>query len=215
MNLNVEPRTIFCHDNLGVLRGINPQCIDLIYLDPPFNKKKVFTAPLGSAAAGASFSDIFRREDIKTEWVHSIATENNELHNLLVGIQSFSNEYNYCYCVYMAIRLMECQRILVPTGSLYLHCDPTMSHYLKLVMDCVFGERNFRNEIIWGYRTGGASKRYFPRKHDIILHYGKSGRTFHQPLKETILYDKPFFHQLRPRQQRQISRGGLSAGCLG
>ena len=174
MSLNVKNRTIFCRDNLDILQGINDNCIDLIYLDPPFNKKKVFTAPIGSAADGAEFSDIFREEDIKDEWVKSIEQSNSELHSLLSGIQQFSNSYNYCYCVYIAIRLIECHRVLKDTGSIYLHCDPTMSHYLKLVLDSVFSEKNFINEIIWGYRTGGNSKNQFSKKHDIIYFYSKS-----------------------------------------
>ena len=182
--LNVEPRTIFCHDNLEVLQGINSSCIDLIYLDPPFNKKKQFTAPVGSSAAGASFSDIFREKDIKDEWVTAIDQDNHVLHNYLTGIKSFSNIYNYCYLVYMSIRLFECHRILKDTGSLYLHCDQTMSHYLKVVLDCIFGEKNFRNEVIWCYHAGGASKRYFPRKHDTLLLYGRdAGRSVHNILR--------------------------------
>ena len=171
--LNVMPRTIFCRDNIDVLRGINTGCIDLIYLDPPFNKKKVFTAPLGSSAEGAAFSDIFKAKDIKDEWVKSIEYENPELHACLAGVKTFSNQYNYCYLVYMAIRLIECHRILKDDGSLYLHCDPTMSHYLKIVMDCVFGEKNFRNEIIWHYATGGASRHFYAKKHDVLLFYSK------------------------------------------
>ena len=174
--LNVKPRTIICRDNIDVLRGINSGCIDLIYLDPPFNKNKKFTAPIGSSAEGAEFSDIFREEDIKDEWVKSIEYENPELHSYLTGVKAFSNRYNYCYLVYMAIRFLECQRVLKDTGSIYLHCDPTMSHYLKIVMDCIFGENNFRNEIVWGYRTGGMSTRKgaFARKHDVILFYSKT-----------------------------------------
>ena len=171
--LNVMPRTILCRDNIDVLRGINTGCIDLIYLDPPFNKKKVFTAPLGSSAEGAAFSDIFKAKDIKDEWVKSIEYENPELHAYLVGVKTFSNQYNYCYLVYMAVRLIECHRILKDDGSLYLHCDPTMSHYLKIVMDCVFGEKNFRNEIIWHYATGGASRHFYAKKHDVLLFYSK------------------------------------------
>ena len=171
--LNVMPRTIFCRDNIEVLRGINTGCIDLIYLDPPFNKKKVFTAPLGSSAEGAAFSDIFKAKDIKDEWVKSIEYENPELHACLAGVKTFSNQYNYCYLVYMAIRIIECHRILKDRGSLYLHCDPTMSHYLKIVMDCVFGEKQFRNEIVWCYKFGGSSRKQFARKHDVILYYSK------------------------------------------
>ena len=179
--LNVKPRIIFCRDNLEILRGINDKCIDLIYLDPPFNKKKVFSAPLGSSAEGAEFSDIFREEDIKDEWVKSIEFENPALHSYLMGVKTFSNIYNYCYLVYMAIRLIECQRILKSSGSIYLHCDPTMSHYLKIVMDCIFSENNFRNEIIWCYTGPSSSKRWFPRKHDVIFWFSTGNAwTFHE-----------------------------------
>ena len=176
--LNVKPRTIFCRDNLDILKGMNSECVDLIYLDPPFNKNKIFAAPIGSSAEGAEFKDIFREEDVKDEWVREVEQDNPELHELLAGIKNFSNKYNYCYCVYMAIRLMEMQRILKPSGSLYLHCDPTMSHYLKLILDCIFGENNFRNEIIWHYggRGGKFVARQFPRNHDSILFYGNSGQ---------------------------------------
>ena len=195
--LNVMPRTIFCRDNIDVLRGINTGCIDLIYLDPPFNKKKVFTAPLGSSAEGAAFSDIFKAKDIKDEWVKSIEYETPELHAYLVSVKTFSNQYNYCYLVYMAIRIIECHRILKDRGSLYLHCDPTMSHYLKIVMDCIFGEKNFRNEIVWGYRTQGVSMKWWPRKHDIIFLYAKSAEYTYHPAKERQIYQKPFRHTKR------------------
>lgn len=172
--LNLEPRTIYCRDNLDILQGINSDCIDLIYLDPPFNKQKVFAAPIGSSAEGAEFSDIFREEDIKAEWIKSIEFENVELHEYLRGVGGYGSKYNYCYLVYMAIRLIECHRILKRTGCVYLHCDPTMSHYIKLLLDCVFGERNFRNEIIWHYGAGLPSKKDFARKHDIIFRYSKT-----------------------------------------
>ena len=95
----------------------------------------------------------------------------------------------------MAIRLIECHRILKNTGSIYLHCDPTMSHYLKILLDCIFGENNFRNEIVWGYHAGGASKKYFPRKHDIILLYGKkAGEATHNiirvPYRDSYAYQE-------------------------
>ena len=79
--LNVKPRSIFCHDNLEVLQGMNSECIDLIYLDPPFNKKKQFSAPIGSAAEGAEFSDLFREEDVKDEWVRTIESDNYQLYS--------------------------------------------------------------------------------------------------------------------------------------
>ena len=76
----------------------------------------------------------------------------------------------------MAMRLLEMRRLLKPTGSIYLHCDPTMSHYLKLIMDAVFGRARFQNEYIWYYSGGGASKRRWARKHDVLLYYVGSGK---------------------------------------
>ncbi len=176
-NDSIKNRTIFCHDNLEILRGIDSDCVDLIYLDPPFNKKKTFTAPIGSNAEGASFSDIFREEDVKDEWLLDIKEDHYFIHDLLSTVKTIEGRasYNFCYLAYMAIRLLECHRILKETGSLYLHCDPTMSHYLKLLMDCIFGEINFRNEIIWCYHGPGSPKmRQFNRKSDSIFWYSKS-----------------------------------------
>ncbi|MDI9313078.1 MAG: DNA methyltransferase [Hydrotalea sp.] len=191
--LNVKNRTVFCHDNIDILRGINSNCIDLVYLDPPFNKKKIFTAPIGSSAEGAEFRDIFSEEDVKDEWVKEIEAENYQLYSLLLGIKEFSNKYNYCYCVYMAIRLIEIHRVLKETGSVYLHCDPTMSHYLKLVLDCIFGEKNFRNEVIWAYKRWTAVANKFQKLHDIILYYAKSDapvfNTQYDPYGEWIKKD--------------------------
>ncbi len=172
----IKNRTIFCKDNLDILKGINSNTIDLIYLDPPFNKKKVFTAPIGSSAEGASFKDWFRLEDVKQEWVESIKEDNEKLHNFLLGIKNIDgrNSYNFCYVAYMAIRLIECHRILKHTGSIYLHCDPTMSHYIKIMMDCIFGEKQFRNEIIWHYKKWSNTTSNFQKNHDTILRYSKT-----------------------------------------
>ena len=170
--LNASPRTIYCRDNLDIMRGINTDCIDLIYLDPPFNSNRTYTAPVGSSAEGAEFSDIFRQEDLKDEWVKDIESDSPQLHALLASIREFGALADYCYCAYMAVRLIECQRILKPTGSIYLHCDPTASHYLKVMMDVIFGRRNFRNEIVWCYTGPGSPQmRQFNRKHDIIFWY--------------------------------------------
>ena len=94
------------------------------------------------------------------------------------------------YTSYMAQRLFEMHRILKDTGSIYLHCDPTASHYLKLVMDAVFGEKNFRNEIVWCYKGPSSAKRWYPRKHDIILFYGKTDAAFFNPDGARIDYTR-------------------------
>ena len=174
MATNLKNRTIFCKDNLEILRGINSESIDLIYLDPPFNKKKVFTAPIGTTAEGASFHDIFRQEDVKNEWLGLIAEQQLSLYNYIRGIDGIGSSYNKYYLIYMAIRLIEMHRILKDTGSLYLHCDPTASHYLKILLDCIFGESNFRNEVVWCYKEREMQKTNYNKKHDIILFYSKS-----------------------------------------
>ena len=174
--VSIKNRTIFCHDNLAVLRGINSGCVDLIYLDPPFNKKKTFTAPAGSRADGASFADIFRAEDVKDDWLRDIKTNQPAVHILLSAIKEIEGRgsYNFCYLAYIAIRLMECHRVLKPNGAVYFHCDQTMSHSLKLLLDCIFGAEGFRNEILWCYHGPGSPKmRQFNRKSDSIFWYSK------------------------------------------
>ena len=122
-----------------------------------------------------------------------IADLHPKLYEYLRGIENIESKSHRNYLIYMAQRLIELKRVLKSKGSIYLHCDNTMSHYLKLLMDCIFDHQNFRNQIIWGYRTGGISKRYFPRKYDLILFYGKSNETYFKPIQETIYYNKPFF----------------------
>lgn len=190
---NIKNRTIFCRDNIDVLRGINSGSIDLVYLDPPFNKNKNFTAPIGSSAEGAEFKDWFREEDVKGEWLQTIKEDYDGLYKFLSNIKELSNItnhqknkhylYNYCYLCYMAIRLIEIQRILKDTGSIYLHCDPTMSHYLKILMDILFGEKNFRNEIVWQRNDGRGKGSQFENKkfgsnNDIIFFYTKTNDFF-------------------------------------
>ena len=189
-NLNVDNRAIFCRDNLDILQGINSDSIDLIYLDPPFNKNKKFTAPMGSSAEGAEFSDIFREADVKDEWIETIKEDYDGIYQFLTSIknlssfQSSTNKhylYNYCYLCYMAVRLIEVQRILKDTGSIYLHCDSTMSHYLRILMDLIFGEKNFRNEIIWKRYTGSKTRSLIPKSlgnsKDIIFFYAKTNES--------------------------------------
>ena len=180
LNDTISNRTIYCRDNLDVLEKINSQSIDLIYLDPPFNKKKTFAAPIGSSAEGAEFSDIFRKEDVKDEWLQTIKEDYEDIHTLLRAVHNLEGKqsYNFCYLAYMSIRLIEMHRILKDTGSIYLHCDQTMSHYLKLLLDCIFGEKNFRNEITWQrWNAHPACNNGFDRITDTILFYVKTDKT--------------------------------------
>ena len=170
---NFESRTLYTADNLDIMRGMNSESVDLIYLDPPFNSKKNYAAPIGSKAAGAEFQDTWSLDDVKKEWVEDIEADNTATWSAITSAGHIHGESSQAYLTYMAVRLLEMRRILKSTGSIYLHCDPTMSHYLKLVMDAVFGRSNFVNEVIWYYRGAGVPKQAFARRHDVILLYAR------------------------------------------
>ena len=176
-------RTLFTGDNLYVLRGMNSESVDLIYLDPPFNSNANYAAPIGSEAAGAAFKDTWTLDDVDAEWHGQIADEHPGLYKIIDAAGASHSKGMQAYLIMMAIRLIEMQRVLRPTGSIYLHCDPTASHYLKALMDCVFGRTNFRNEIVWykGYRGTPRANRW-QQEHDIILMYGGDARTWNKPI---------------------------------
>ena len=172
--LNVANRTLFTGDNLDVMRGINSECIDLIYLDPPFNSDRNYAAPIGSEAAGAAFKDTWTLDDVDLAWHGQIADEHSGLYAIIDAAGECHSTSMKAYLIMMGVRLLEMKRLLKPTGSIYLHCDPTASHYLKMVMDAVFGKAFFRNEIVWCYRKWSVGSGQFVRNHDAILLYSKS-----------------------------------------
>jgi len=172
---NWANKTIWTGDNLHIMRGLNSASVDLIYLDPPFNSNANYAAPIGSKAAGAAFKDTWTLTDIDVEWINLIEQKHPKLYQILL---SAMNKSDKSYLVYMAARLLEMKRLLKPTGSIYLHCDPTMSHYLKLVMDAIFGRKNFRNEIIWKRATSRSDGKHFGNVHDVILFYKGSSKSF-------------------------------------
>ena len=228
--------TIFCRDNLEVLRGMDSETIDLIYLDPPFNKDEDFNSPLkdkfkdeiikfidkfnqfnannGSEIcdevlkwrkdfAQPSFTDTWDSDDNVRQgldWMATIADEQKDcIVAYLAGLVTLADkkciEKGYLtYMAFMAVRLIEMKRVLKPTGSIYLHCDPTMSHWLKILMDMIFGADNFRNEIIWHYTKMGNPKRIFRKNSDTILFYSKDqDKSFFNEVslgKPSIFYDR-------------------------
>ena len=142
----------------------------------------------------ALFKDIWRFERVMSQdWWGEI--RDTPLGGLIESTRRTHGDDISAYIAFMGERMIEIRRVLKPRGSVYLHCDHTANAYLRQMMDAVFGAMNFRNEIIWSYRTGGVSKRYFPRKHDTILFYAKSGSYAHNPIQERIYYDKPFFNE--------------------
>lgn len=173
--MNVENRTLFIRDNLDIMRCMDSECIDLIYLDPPFKSDKKWKAPIGSPAEGAEFKDIWTDEDIKDEWYGNIAAQHEELYQIIQASQVTHDKSMRIYLTAMAIRLFEMHRLLKTTGSLYLHCDPTASHYLKIILDAIFGatKKNYRNEIVWKRTSTHSLGKQYGRVHDIILFYSK------------------------------------------
>ena len=174
---NFPSGAVWTGDNLNVLRGMNSECVDLIYLDPPFNSNRTYEAPIGSKAAGAAFKDAWTLDDVDVHEHGELADRNPAAHAVIEAARQAHGKGMMAYCIMMAVRLLEMRRVLKPAGSIYLHCDPTASHYLKMLMDGIFGKANFRNEIVWerGTASGGkAGGRKFVPQHDTVLAYAAS-----------------------------------------
>jgi len=191
MSVNWANQTIWTGDNLPIMRGMNSASVDLVYLDPPFNSNANYAAPIGSKAAGAAFKDTWTLTDVDVEWINLIEAKHPALYRVLLAAMTPSDK---AYLVYMAARLLEMHRLLKPTGSIYLHCNHEQAHYLKLILDAVFGWKNFKNDIIWRYgasaRGAKAIARHFPRNHDNILYYAKDRRFhFHSGVEENTGHD--------------------------
>ena len=144
----MQPNRLYFGDCLEIMQEYVPdESVDFIYLDPPFNSKRIYNAFIGGAQYVA-FEDMWRWHEAVDDF-HAVASD-IRLGKQMEGMRLLLGEGgNLAYLSYMANRLRECHRILKRSGSIYLHCSPTMSHYLKAIMDMIFGERNFRTEIIW------------------------------------------------------------------
>ena len=174
---NFVNRTLWTGDNLDILRGLNSESVDLIYLDPPFNSNRDYAAPVGSKAAGAAFKDTWTLSDLDVAWAGYIADEHPAVAYLLSGAGMAHGKGMQSYLTMMAVRLLEMHRVMKPTGSLYLHCNQYAAHYLKQLLDAVFGQDNFITEVVWGYGTpsGGRTAGKKPVKtHDTLLVYASS-----------------------------------------
>ncbi len=153
---------------------MNSESVDLIYLDPPFNSKRFYSAPVGSKSAGASFKDMWTWQDVDEACLERLVSNYPYLVQFIEAVEGIHGKPMMSYITYMTQRVIELHRVLKSTGSLYLHCDPTASHYLKVLLDRVFGKGNFLNEIIWHYYNGSnRAKTNFGRKHDVIFFYAK------------------------------------------
>ena len=169
---NFKNRTLWTGDNLDIMRGLNSETVDLIYLDPPFNSNRDYAAPIGSEAAGAAFKDTWTLSDVDLAWHGEIAEANPPLYRVIDAAREAHGKRMQSYLIMMAVRLLEMHRLLKPTGSIYLHCDPTASHYLKLLMDSIFGSGSFKAEINWQRTSAHSDSRTFGNVSDKLLFYG-------------------------------------------
>lgn len=176
--------TLFVGDNLDILRRHLPNgSVDLVYLDPPFQSGKtyhVYTGVRAPARGAMAFDDTWTFGPHTRRALDHLVQDYDVLGRALVGLYGFLGPCDMmAYIVTMAERLVEIHRVLRLTGSVFLHCDPTASHYLKIVMDAIFGPDCFRNEIIWRYRRWPTKARRFQRMHDVILFYTRSEAAVH------------------------------------
>lgn len=176
--------TLYYGDNLTILRNhkyIKDESVDLVYLDPPFNSNQAYNILFDeqdgsrSAAQIKAFTDTWRWDKGSAAQFTELVQVGGDVSRAMQAFRQLLGDSNVlAYLTMMAPRLVEMRRALKLTGSVFLHCDPTSSHYLKALLDAVFGPKNFRNEIIWHYNTGGKGRNTFLRKHDTILWYTRS-----------------------------------------
>ncbi len=206
--------TLYYGDNLSYLREFHAEFVDLVYLDPPFNSKAtynlLFRTPEGDAvqAQTAAFKDTWWWDKPAERAFDDVIASGTSAAGILRALRSFLGDNDImAYVSMMAVRLIEMHRVLKPSGSLVLHCDPTASHYLKMLLDAIFGVRMFRNEVIWQRTTpkGHAFTR-FPSAHDVLLFYGKTPDSkWHQqylPLREE--YKDSHYRSIEPETGRRF-----------
>ena len=183
----MKTNVLYYGDNLDILRNreyFPDECIDLIYLDPPFNSKKDYNilfkenGGVESEAQIKAFTDSWHWTQSAQDTYQDIVINGPTKVGGLIGAlhEALGNNDVMAYLVMMTARLIELHRVLKSTGSLYLHCDPTASHYLKLVLDQIFNPANFRNEIVWKRTTAHNDPKRFGRIHDILFFYSKTDK---------------------------------------
>ncbi len=176
----MKTNALYWGDNLEILRSFDAESVNLIYLDPPFNSKRdynvIYKDDTGASPAAQikAFSDTWKWPMAVDAYKEVIANGGNVSKLLGAMFDAIGTNDVMAYLSMMALRLRELHRVLRSDGSLFLHCDPTASHYLKLLLDAQFGKTNYRNEIIWHYRKWPSGKAQFQRNHDIVFFYSKT-----------------------------------------
>ena len=216
------PNALYFGDNLHILRRyIADESVDLIYLDPPFNSNATYNVLFRersgeeSAAQITAFDDTWRWSMESEAAYQDVVTDGpDKLGKLLIAMREFLGQNDMmAYLTMMAQRMVELHRVLKPSGSIYLHCDPTASHYLKLMMDAVFDAGNFRSEIIWRrINAKGLAFKGFPRNNDVLLYYAKNTRfTWNRSFRPyDPEYVEKFYRHIDPETKRRYRLSDLS-----
>ena len=218
--------TLYYGDNLDILRRyVKDETVDLIYLDPPFKSNQdynvLFAEQDGSRAAAQimAFEDTWRWDESASRAFHEVVEQGGKVSDVMRAFHTFLGGNDMmAYLAMMAPRLVELRRVLKPTGSIYLHCDPTASHYLKLLLDAIFGSRNFVNEIIWKkIRSPKGQTLGFGYVHDVILAYAKGDKPLfirqHRPLSEERL--SQHYSNIEPETGRRYMLDNFSQAGTG
>lgn len=205
--LNVSNRTLAIMDNLGFLRSLNNECVDLIAIDPPFAANETFTGkpkpPITASeiaeeraladSHGAEYNegvgetrvkDVWSwDDDVHMAWKARIQDDYPKIFAVIEAVEATASENEAAYLSYMAVRLLECHRVLKSTGTLYVHCDSHANSYLRMLLDAIFEPKSFRNEIVWHYGKMSNTSKNFPANHDTLLRYTKSDSFTFRPIK--------------------------------
>ena len=235
--LNVANRTLAIMDNLRFLRALNNECIDLIAIDPPFAANETFTGRPRPAISDEEFAeekalaeahgvphsegigntrvkDVWTWDDnVHPAWKANIEDDYPKVFSVIEAVEACATENEAAYICFMAVRLIECHRVLKPTGSIYLHCDDHANSYLRMLMDAVFSAENFHSEIAWRRTNSkGLSFKGFPRNNDTLLYYSK-GKTFtwNRPYRpHDTEYVDQFYRYEDPETGRRYRLGDLT-----
>lgn len=204
---------IYGDNYLSLSKYVLRKSVDLIYLDPPFNSQMNYGAVTKKNTSRnpetlTAFADTWHwNQEHLLVFKNLMCSSNEKLKIVLKGFQALLGETSeMAYLVHIASRVYLLHSTLKYSGSIYLHCAPNFSHYIKIIMDAVFGQKHFQNEIVWSYRTGGVSRKRWAKKHDTILYYSKSEQFKFHPSKE-----KSYVNSIRftSEEQDYVKRLGL------
>ena len=185
--INVDNRSMFTGDNLDILRGLNSNSFDLIYADPPRNSGEELKTGNTSRAKGFEFTDKWTADDAHPEWEDEIAVRQPDAMHIINAFRLIQDEGVVNYLVFLAVRLLELQRVMKPSGSIYLHCRQDSAHGIQAIMDAIFGREQFRNDIAfrrYGRDITKGGEQRWKWAHDKLLFYaGPRTYTWHKVLQ--------------------------------